>query len=80
MQHKIGMQLYCVHKSYIDKSLQNGVIVIGKVKTYCNIDGEILPVIREVGARREIGHDTHYVYDRLDDAIDAISTKRVKKK
>lgn len=79
MEHyKIGTMLYAVHKTYVDKKLKNGKIMIGKVRSYQNIDGEIYPIIKEVGTPVLIDVKMNYIYNDLDKAILAITTKKSK--
>lgn len=68
--------MYAVHKSYIDKKLNNGTIIPCKIKTYMNTDGKIVPVLREIGGKTEPKAHTHYVYDTLEKAVKAITTKK----
>lgn len=74
-QFKIGVQMFAVHKKYVDENLHGGRIIVCRVKTFENKVGEILPVLTEVGnAKREISPTTHYIYNHLESAIEAITT------
>lgn len=80
MEHaKIGTTKYAVHQTYVNNKMKNGKIIVGKVRSYQNIDGEIYPIIKEVGTKVLIDVKMHYIYDDLDIAITAITTKKTKK-
>ncbi len=76
----IGVQVYGVHKSYIDEKKNGGKIRVGKIKSYQNINGAILPIIKEVGTPVIICPVMHHIYDTLDEAITAIDVNRVSEK
>ncbi len=68
--------MYAVHKKHADSStLQGGTVRVCRIKTYKNIEGEVLPILKVVGEKVEINTTNHYIYSRLDDAIEAIQTK-----
>ena len=72
---KIGSQIYAVHKRYVDEKL-GGKIVVCRTKSFENIQGEIIPILTEVGnAKHIVSPKTHYIYLNLPDAIDAIRTE-----
>lgn len=74
-EHKIGAQMFAVHKKYADENVRGGRIIVCRVKTYENKSGEVIPVLTEVGnTKREIPVDSHYFYHTLSEAIDAIRT------
>lgn len=75
MTLKIGTQVYCVHKSYVEGKIKNGKIRVGKVRSYESIDGQIQPIIKEVGISSMIDTTSHVVYYDLNEAINVISTK-----
>lgn len=73
---EIGTTLYCVYMTYIDDKMSGGKIIPCRVKSYQNIQGEIHPVLTEIGnSRREVSPTTHYIYEDVRDAIAAIDTK-----
>jgi hypothetical protein len=76
--HKIGTQVYGVHKKYVDDNLKNGKIIVGKVRTYENIDGKVQAIIKEVGAPRMIDTRMYYIYTDLEVAVKAITTTKKK--
>lgn len=76
---KIGTVLYGVYKKYVDEKLMNGKVVVGKVVSYENINGEIYPIVREVGTRNKLYHTSLYFYNTLEEAIEVIITKKKKK-
>lgn len=75
---KIGTQMFAVHKRYVDEKLQNGTIIVCRIKSYMNYNGEIVPILKEVGGKAEIKPTTHYIYEDLKKAIKAITTKNSK--
>ncbi len=76
---KIGSQAFLVHKKYVDDKL-GGRIRICRLKTFQNVNGEIEPILTEVGnSKLEIDTKTHYLYLELSDAINAIRTKKLTK-
>lgn len=75
---KIGTQVYCVRKSYVDAKLSGGKIAVGRIKSYENRDGKIHPIVKEVGEPRIIDPVLHYIYTELDTAIAAIDNKKRK--
>ena len=75
---KIGSQIYAVNKRIVDEKLKNGRVLVGKIKSYQNVDGEIRPIVQEVGIRREIYLESNYFFGELTDAVDAIRTKKKK--
>lgn len=73
---KIGATMYAVHKRFKDEKIVGGRVIVCRVKTFENRGGEILPVLTEVGnAKREINPVTHYFFDQIDEAVEAITTK-----
>jgi len=72
---KIGTVVYAVHKSYVELNV-GGKIIPSRIKTYENVDGEVRPVLRVIGEKREVTHAFHNIYENFDDAIDAITTKK----
>jgi len=76
--YKIGTQVYGVHKKYVDENLKNGKIIVARIKTYENIDGEVCAIAKEVGQSRVIDNRVCYIYTDLEVAIKAITTKKKK--
>jgi hypothetical protein len=70
----IGTQMFAVHKRYVDQKLKNGTIIVCKIKSYMNYEGEIIPLLREVGGTIKPHPDTHYLFTDLKKAIKAITT------
>lgn len=75
--HKIGTQVYAVHKAYVDNKSIGGIVRVCKIKTYENIGGKILPVLG-IGKSNEIKLDrmNHYIYDSLEEAVNAIDINK----
>ena len=76
----IGTKVYAVFKQYVDKKMSGGRVKVCKVKTFMNKQGEILPVLTEIGnSKREFDTDSHHIYYGLSEAVEAIRTKKEKK-
>jgi len=69
----IGTKIYAVHKNYEGKP--NGIIRIGKIATYLECNGKILPVSKATDGKGEINVLTHTFYTDLNQAINVIKTK-----
>lgn len=68
--------MYAVHKQHGDSStLKGGTVRVCRIKTYKNIEGEIHPLLKVVGEQVMLDTRNHYIYTRLEDAIEAIKTK-----
>jgi len=79
-QLSIGSKIFLVHKRYVDENLENGKIIVCRVKSFCNKNGEIFPIYAEVGkASNSPDAAVHKLYTSIEDAIDAIRTKPKKK-
>lgn len=79
----INSQVFAVHKTYAHTKLKNGRILVGKVKSYQNVNGVIYPIIKEVGSAVIVDARMHEFYLSLHEAVDAITTEEkvtVKKK
>jgi hypothetical protein len=76
---KIGAQLFAVHKSYVDNKLNNGKIIVGKIKSYHNINGKVYPIIKEIGTSYVVDARMYYIYADLGKAIEAITTEKKSK-
>lgn len=78
-QLKIGTIIYLVHKKFADSStLFGGKVIVCRVRSFCNREGKIFPIYREVGSKWSPDPNTHYVYTRIEDAIQAIRTEGLK--
>ena len=75
---KIGTQIYAVNKSTIDQKLKFGRILVGKIKSYQTLDGKLLPIIQEVGTKKEIYINANYFFGELVDAVNALTNKKKK--
>lgn len=77
---KIGTQIYGVHKTYVESKKKSGSrILVGKVKSYQNINGKVYPIVKEVGSRVLIDVIMHYLYTDINKAVEAITTEEVSK-
>ena len=79
----IGTKAFAVSKTWIDKKCQaSGAKVIPcKIVTYVNEGGEVSPLYKSLlGDKTSITKDFHYIYDTLEEAVEAIRSKPTKKK
>ena len=77
---KIGSQIYLVHKDYVNKNFNGSSIRICRIKSYQNVNGKVLPIVREVGSSNSIQAEYYITFQDLDKAIEAISNKKFKKR
>lgn len=75
---KIGSKIYAVNKRTVDEKLKNGKVLVGRIKSYQNINDEIEPIVQEVGSKKEIYFNANYFFSDLENAVDAIRTKKNK--
>lgn len=72
----IGYKAYLVHKRYAVEKQPGGRIIVGRLKTYKNVNGKIVPVYVEIGnSKNEIQADIHKIFKNLEKAVDAIKSK-----
>lgn len=79
----LGTKGYAVHKHYADsESKEGGRIIPCKLMTYSNEDGEVCPQYTSTlrGIQAQFTNQNHHIYNTLEEAIEAIKTKPVKKK
>jgi len=70
---KINSTVYAVHNTHANKKLPGGKIQVCKVKTFHNVRGSILPILKVVGSTAEVNDPTSYaIFINLSEAIDAI--------
>jgi hypothetical protein len=69
---KINSTIYAVHKNHAGKKLTGGKIQVCKVKTFYNLKGKIIPLLKVIGTTAEVDPSTHKIYVDLPKAIDAI--------
>ena len=75
---KIGSKIYAVNKRTVDEKLKNGKVLVGRIKSYQNINDEIEPIVQEVGSKKEIYFNANYFFSDLENAVNAIRTKKNK--
>ncbi len=75
---KIGSKIYAVNKRTVDEKLKNGKVLVGRIKSYQNINDEIEPIVQAVGSKKEIYFNANYFFSDLENAVDAIRTKKNK--
>lgn len=75
MIKSIGTILYVVNKSYVNEKLNNGKVYVTRIKSYENVSGEILPILKEVGSSKTFFTTSFYTYDTLLEAVQAIDVK-----
>lgn len=71
--YKIGTIVYAVHKLYVDKKM-GAKIIPCKIIGYENIDDEIIPILKAINFKTEIG-SAYTFYDDLNTAVQVIKTK-----
>lgn len=75
---KIGSIVYAVHKTWVDEKAPGSKIRVGKVISYENPRGEVLPIIKETTTGKGlINVENNYLYNTIEDAIEAITIKKV---
>lgn len=76
---KIGAMVYAIHNSYIKSKVSGGRIRIGRIRTYQEQDGRIVPVVQEVGTKYEIMPTTNKFFATLEEAIVALKPNKIKR-
>lgn len=75
---QIGDKVYLVYKQYHDTNLPGGRMYPCKVKTFENKQSEILPVLVEIGTKRELDPRLHYMSKDPEVAIKYLQTRTEK--
>jgi len=76
MKLTVGTKVFAVHKKYVDENLSGGTIKVCKVKTFKEKNGEIIPVLSEIGnSKVKLDTNTHYLYYESELAIEAITVQ-----
>lgn len=75
---QIGDKVYLVYKQYHDTNLPGGRMYPCKVKTFENKQGEILPVLVEIGTKRELDPRLHYMSKDPEVAVKYLQTRTEK--
>lgn len=70
----IGDKIFAVNKVYIERNI-GGTIIVCRIKSFENKTGDVKPILIEVGTKNKITYDQHVIYDDIDLAIQAITTK-----
>lgn len=72
----IGSKCYLVNRSYAFQKKWGGVILMGKVRTFANVKGNVVPLFREVGnaKRGDLGLENYVPFITVQDAIDSIKS------
>ena len=71
---QIGDKVYLVYKKYYDENITGARMYPCKVKTFENKQGEILPVLVEIGTKRELDPRLHYMSKDPEVAIKYLET------
>ena len=70
---KIGTKLFAVHQVCANKKKPGGRIKVCRLKSFENIDGEIMPILTVIGnSKEECKAAVHSIFINLSEAIDAI--------
>jgi hypothetical protein len=72
---KIGDKVYLVYKKYYDENITGARMYVCKVKTFENKQGKILPVLVEIGTKRELDPRLYYMSKDPEVAIKYLITK-----
>ena len=71
----IGSKVYLVNRDYAFKKKFGGVILVGKVKTFRNVKGNVIPEFTETGRGGVVLTMERYVpFVKVQDAIDSIKS------
>lgn len=73
---KINTLIYAIYNGYIGSKISGGRIRIGRIMTYQEMNGRILPVVKEVGTPHEINPLTNKFFATLEEAIAALKPKK----
>jgi len=72
---RIGCKVLLVNRRYAFQKIPGGSIVVGRLKTYRNINGEITPVFTEIGnSKLELTLNTYIPFVDEQEAINAIKS------
>ncbi len=74
-QLTIGSKVYLVNRDYaFKKGKWSGEILLGKVRTFRNVRGSVVPLFREIGngKRGDLSIERYVPFVTVQDAIDAI--------
>ena len=70
----IGSKIYALSKESVDKGYNHTLLKVCKVKTYQNTDGQVIPVVTQVGyPKQELNLRLHYLYTDLQEALKVLS-------
>ena len=76
---RIGDKVYMVYKKYYDENLTGARMHVCKVKTFQNKQGEIIPVLVEIGnTKHELDPRLYYISKDPDVAMKYLVTKTTK--
>lgn len=78
----LGTKAYAIHKNWIkDKPLDGAKIIPCKLLTYVREGGKILQVYQSTfPGRNQLSEENYYIYSSLDEAVDAMKTKPIRKR
>jgi hypothetical protein len=78
---KINTTVYAASRSYADKKLPllGARVIPCKVKTYQNAGKNVIMILKSNEFKAELTNHSHEVYEKLEDAIKAITCTPVKR-
>jgi hypothetical protein len=79
---KINTNVFAVSRSYKTHKLPllGARVIPCKVKTYQNDGNEVIMILKSNEFKAELTSNSHHIFTKLEDAIDAISCKKPTKK
>lgn len=71
---RIGTTVYAVHKHYSqkNKSKHGAKVLACKIKAYENIEGTVVPIIKQIGSKVEMPATSWTLYNSTEEAVNAI--------
>ena len=77
----LNTKAFAVSKSWDDKEHLGAKVIPCKLLTYVNIQHKIVEIYQTTnGKKHEITEESHYIYERLEDAVDSIRSRGTRRK
>lgn len=77
---KIGTVVFIVNHSFIKVKQPGGKVLPARIIGYENINGTIFPMLKVPGYKYFPVTSSYTIFDKLEDAIKAITTKKTRQK
>jgi hypothetical protein len=68
----IGSKIFVVHRDYMNKKKQGGMVLPARVVAFKNVKGFINPIFRLIGNKWDISVDCYHVFTDIKEAINSI--------